>query len=145
MTCSPTAASPTVMRIHREVAETEITGRRTEAGVNFEEPGRGGPGYRSLDEESVDQRSETNRTDQESLAKRGEIDAYPKRIQWRAWALMGMEISWVPNTQRQRDSQRYRTMERDGGEFEGERSHFKGVDECGSGEVQLAGCTRRNT
>ena len=42
-----TAASPTVMRIQREVAETEITGRRTEAGVNFEELGRGGPGRRS--------------------------------------------------------------------------------------------------
>ena len=91
-----TAASPSVLKMHQEVAETEITGKRTEAEVDFEEPRRGGPGYmyKSLDEESVDQRIETSRTDQESLAKRGEIDAYLKRIQWRAWALMGMEISW---------------------------------------------------
>ena len=108
-----TAASPEVMRIQREVAETEITGRRTEARVNFEEPGRGGPGYRSLDEESVDQRSETSRTDQESLAKRGEIDAYLKRIQWRSWALMGMEISWgIPSdNETARGTEQWKEME----------------------------------
>ena len=43
---------------------------------------------------SVGQGEETSRTDQESLARRGNIDAYKKRMQWRAWALMGMEISW---------------------------------------------------
>ena len=44
------------------------------------------------------QGGETSRTDQKSLYKRGDIDAYLKRMQWRAWALMGMEISWgMPN------------------------------------------------
>ena len=47
-----------------------------------------------MDEESVGQGGETSRTDQKSLYKRGDIDAYLKRMQWRAWALMGMEISW---------------------------------------------------
>ena len=28
------------------------------------------------------------------MTRRGDIDAYQKRIQWRAWALMGMEITW---------------------------------------------------
>ena len=85
--------------------QDNLGGRRTEAEVDFEEPRRGGPGYRSLDEESVGQERETSRTDQESLARRGKIDVYLKRIQWRAWALMGMEIS-RRDTQRQRDSQR---------------------------------------
>ena len=47
-----------------------------------------------MDEESVGQGEGTSRTDQESLTRRGNIDAYKKRMQWRAWALMGMEISW---------------------------------------------------
>ena len=89
-----TAASPAILRVQQE----NLGRRRTEAEVDFEEPRRGGPGYRSLDEESVGQGRETSRTDQESLVRRGEIVAYLKRIQWRAWALMGMEISWgVPN------------------------------------------------
>ena len=84
-----TAASSAVLRVQQE----NLGGRRTESGVDFEEPRRGCPRYRSLDEESVGQGRETSRTDQESLARRGEIDAYLKRIQWRAWALMGMEMS----------------------------------------------------
>ena len=103
-----TAASPTVMRVQQE-----MSGRRTEAEVDFEEPRRGGPRYRSLDEESVGQGRETSRTDHESLAKRGEIDAYLKRIQWRAWALMGMEMSWgIPSdNETTRGTEQWKEME----------------------------------
>ena len=71
-----TTASPAVLRVQKE----NLGGRRTDAQVDFEEPRTGGPGYRSLDEESVCQGTETSRTDRESLDKRGEIDAYLKSM-----------------------------------------------------------------
>ena len=72
-----TAASPAALRTQQE----NLGRRRAEAEIDFEEPRRGGPGYRSLDEESMDQGGKTSRTDQESLTRRGDIDAYLKRIQ----------------------------------------------------------------
>ena len=77
--------------------QQENLGRRrdeVEIDFEFEEPRRGGPGNRSLDEDFVSQGEETSRTDQESLTRRGIIDAYKKKIQWRAWARMRIAISW---------------------------------------------------
>ena len=60
-----TVASSAALRTQQENLER----RRAEAEIEFEEPRRGGPEYRSLDEESVGQGGETSRTGHESLTR----------------------------------------------------------------------------